>query len=346
MMNELSPEELEVLSTKATDLLQSLGLGDAFRFERLSGGRNNRVYRVVGRGHPVILKWYFHHPDDQRDRLVTEWSFYEWAYDCAARFVAQPLAFDPRNRLAVFSFIAGSRLATDVVDSSHVNEALQFIRTLNKYRHWSTSDGFPTASEACFSVQQHIDCVSTRVDRLRGITANSEQHRDASDFVVTKITTALADATAQLRHWAAAEKVDTTAPLNNQHKCVSPSDFGFHNVLIDDTGSLKFYDFEYAGWDDPAKLLCDFYCQPAIPAPRDTWDKFAELTAELAGDTWQERQRQALLFPLYQVKWCCILLNEFLPTAVERRKFSDDKAVDFALQLQKAKRLAEQISFD
>jgi tyrosyl-tRNA synthetase len=29
----------------------------------------------------------------------------------------------------------------------------------------------------------------------------------------------------------------------------------------------RFLDFEYAGWDGPAKLVCDFFCQPALPAP-------------------------------------------------------------------------------
>ncbi|MBI2480928.1 MAG: hypothetical protein HYV60_20540, partial [Planctomycetia bacterium] len=79
-------------------------------------------------------------------------------------------------------------------------------------------------------------------------------------------------------------------------------------------------------------------------APRETWQEFADLTAALAGDTELERQRQALLLPLYQVKWCCILLNEFVATAGQRRKFAEQQPADLALQLEKAKRLAEQLS--
>ena len=40
--------------------------------------------------------------------------------------------------------------------------------------------------------------------------------------------------------------------------CISPSDFGFHNVLRRPGGHLVFLDFEHAGWDDPAKLFGDF----------------------------------------------------------------------------------------
>ena len=57
-------------------------------------------------------------------------------------------------------------------------------------------------------------------------------------------------------------------PLGEADRVVSPSDFGFHNALRTEDGRLAFLDFEYAGWDDPAKLVCDFELQPAVPAPR------------------------------------------------------------------------------
>ncbi len=40
---------------------------------------------------------------------------------------------------------------------------------------------------------------------------------------------------------------------------VSPSDFGFHNALLDDGGAISFLDFEYSGRDDPAKLDLRFF---------------------------------------------------------------------------------------
>src|SRR5690606_1492036 len=46
--------------------------------------------------------------------------------------------------------------------------------------------------------------------------------------------------------------------LAPRFRLLSPSDFGFHNMLRRDDGSLAFIDFEYFGWDDPAKLAADF----------------------------------------------------------------------------------------
>jgi hypothetical protein len=103
-------------------------------------------------------------------------------------------------------------------------------------------------------------------------------------------------------------------------RCLSPSDFGFHNALLTADG-LKFFDFEYAGWDDPAKLCCDFFCQPQLPVALTHWELFVNgLAVALGAKDLPARAR--LLVPAYQIKWCCIMLNEFLRGEQSRREFA------------------------
>ena len=47
---------------------------------------------------------------------------------------------------------------------------------------------------------------------------------------------------------------------------LSPSDFGFHNILSHHN-NLYYIDFEYAGWDDPYKLIADFILNPDYKIP-------------------------------------------------------------------------------
>src|ERR1019366_5574171 len=101
-----------------------------------------------------------------------------------------------------------------------------------------------------------------------------------------------------------------------------PSDFGFHNALMADDGTLRFLDFEYAGWDDPAKTVCDFFCQPACPAPLECYADFADAVAEATAHPALSRRRFDLLLPMYRLKWCCIMLNDFLPAGAGRRRFA------------------------
>ena len=107
--------------------------------------------------------------------------------------------------------------------------------------------------------------------------------------------------------------------MSPEERILSPSDFGFHNAL-EHEATLSFVDFEYAGWDDPAKLICDFMCQPEVPVTHDQGQQFMEeLLRELPGAEAVAR-RVALLLPVHRLKWCCILLNEFRMEDRKRRE--------------------------
>ena len=114
-------------------------------------------------------------------------------------------------------------------------------------------------------------------------------------------------------------------PIGPADECLSPSDFGFHNAILAADGRLRFLDFEYAGWDDPAKVVCDFFCQPALPVPVSLAESFREQVANCFAQPDLLQRRIALLLPVYRVKWCCIMLNHFLPVGSRRRRFAREQ---------------------
>ncbi len=120
------------------------------------------------------------------------------------------------------------------------------------------------------------------------------------------------------------ETTDLTDPqlLTQEERCLSPSDFGFHNSLLQADGTLRFFDFEYAGWDDPAKMICDFFCQPDLPVPESAFESFCSCTTGNFSLPEKITRRAKNLLPFYRIKWCCILLNEFLPHNALRRRFA------------------------
>ena len=71
----------------------------------------------------------------------------------------------------------------------------------------------------------------------------------------------------------------------------------------------------------------------------DYYDIFVkEVIADLSVPE-MHQQRIALLLPVYQIKWCCILLNDFLPVGSQRRRFAGnlfDQEAWKVRQLQKA----------
>jgi hypothetical protein len=98
---------------------------------------------------------------------------------------------------------------------------------------------------------------------------------------------------------------------------------------------LNFIDFEYSGRDDLAKLVNDFMCCPQIPVPYEYKSQIVNRIArELPVDK-KFISRALFLESLYQVKWICIILNDFLAVGSARRDFSDGQ--------QRASRCLEQL---
>jgi len=129
--------------------------------------------------------------------------------------------------------------------------------------------------------------------------------------------------------------------LSQAQRCLSPSDFGFHNALRAEDGRLRFFDFEYAGWDDPAKLACDFFCQPQVPVAFGHRENFLNQLAHALELDSAFFDRVRWLAPGYQVKWCCIMLNDFIVSDRARRDFAKGTADGDQrrrIQLEKARR--------
>jgi len=288
-----------------------------YTLQALPGGANNRVYRLRAEGVDRALKVYFQDPTDPRDRFRAERAFYEHLWRNGVRSTPEPLGWEETNRLGLFKFVAGRKLRPGEVNEAMVRQALAFVVAANRERPEST--GLPVASEACFSLAEHLAVVARRVARLANIRGDQAVDHAAAEFVRDEL----------LPRW---ESIRTTIVGNAgngmntllpaEARCVSPSDFGFHNALLPADGRLRFFDFEYAGWDDPAKLCCDFFCQPQLPVAFAHWELFVGGLAQALGTKDRLLERARLLFPAYQIKWCCIMLNEFLRDEQSRREFA------------------------
>lgn len=302
-------------------VLGAAGIVEPFALIPLPGGKNNRVYRVESAGPPVVLKAYFHDPSDPRDRLATEHRFSRFLWDRGLRCVPEPLAAYPPAHLGIYEHVAGRRLDAPTDDA--VAQAAEFFRALNRHRSHAEAAALPPASEACFSGAEHVACVDRRMAALRAV-----DDPDAATFVRDEL----------LPGWARVRAALGGVPDAPSDRCLSPSDFGFHNALVEASGRIRFLDLEYAGWDDPAKAACDFFCQPDLPVPERFLDPMLAAFAEAAEDPAAFRERVMALLPLYRVKWCCILLNEFLPAGGRRRAYAGaDAASRRPAQLAKAR---------
>ena len=191
---------------------------------------------------------------------------------------------------------------------------MDFVAALDAHR--GNAEHIPTASEFRSSLAEHIQLVDERITRLNQFADDAS----ARDFIETQLTPYWERLRRDAEIKAGCELERALLP---EELCLSPCDFGFHNAVLDDCGQLTFVDYEYAGWDDPAHTVCDFFCQIAVPVPEKHLDLVLRRPSDLLPPSLRLGERVAVLMPVYQVKWCCILLNEFIPQDRARREFAN-----------------------
>lgn len=305
---------------------------------------NNRIFRVATTAEVFAVKQYFRHENDKRDRLAAEHAFLRYASTAAPEMTPRPYTCNPETGLALHEFVDGRPFLPGEITLGHVDSAIRFFRALNALPLRGTAE-LPVASEACFSVAEHLALIGGRIDQLLEVEPRSDVDSDACNFLprLGELWRQLAE---DIRRDASAMKFDVDEPLIPEQRCISPSDFGFHNALLAPGGAIRFIDFEYAGWDDPAKAAGDFFAQLAVPVPSEHFRHFVDEIMQDFPHPDQLAARATLLKPAYQVKWCCIALNVFLPVHLARRKFADPAFDESALkqaQLAKAKNLFNSI---
>jgi hypothetical protein len=202
------------------------------------------------------------------------------------------------------------------------------------------------ASEACFSIDDHLAIVERRLARLASLEPYAPRADEARALVAGRLRPAWGEVKAAVLAGCRALELDRTRRLSAAECRISPSDFGFHNALAGDDGRLTFLDFEYAGRDDPAKMATDFVCQPEIPVPSGLHTIWRERLTSAGVLDGAALARSTLLLDACRIKWACIMLNDFLPVGDARRAFADADERDrrCAAQLTKAARALDEIA--
>ena len=304
-----------------------------FQMEPIRAGRNSQVLKLSHGDRNWILKNYFELSGRQHDRLGTEFNFLVFLRNMRVVGTPHPLGMDRNSHCALYSFLPGNR--PNIIAKNHIDQAANFIRIINRFRALSAAVALPLAVDACLSWQDHLLLPENRISRLISIKPDSEEEVDAYGFITKQLAPLWLSVKTGLIKEIPASELTKKLPL--AERILSPSDFGFHNTL-DHEGRLAFVDFEYAGWDDPAKLICDFMCQPDLPVTRKQGWQFMRKLLHNWPYADKVVQRVDKLLLVHRLKWCCILLNEFRIEDRERRLHAGIKSNGMlAYQLSKAK---------
>ncbi len=314
--------------------------------QRVGGGGNSRVFKVqCADGKCYCVKFYFSSPHDKRDRLGTEYGSLKFIYEQGIHAVPQPVFIDRAELMGVYEWIDGRKIAPDTVTANDISFAVNFLAQLETLSHHPDAHQFNTASAGCFCVKNIIDHIEIKLQKFQSCPTDTQEFRRLKIYLDQDFLPLLKEVLSWVRINLGNISFDQDigAPL----RTLSPSDFGFHNALRKDSRQIKFLDFEYFGWDDPAKMIVDFTFHPAMDLSFELKQGFYQKMLLVFKNDASLRSRAACYYPLLGLLWCLIFLNEFIKNDLKRRQFAmvdvKDTATIQQRQLKKAEDLLLQV---
>ncbi|WP_320172150.1 phosphotransferase [Maridesulfovibrio sp.] len=316
----------------ARELLKMLLGKELKSATRICAGKNSRVYKVCSLcGEVYVAKFYLQPTAEGRSRLEQEWTALKFMSGAGFTDVPSPIGVSEELQGALFSFIEGRTVSEHGIKD--IGAVLDFLRRLWSVRGLHGAKTVSPAAEACFSLGELVSNIEQRTAVLMALPCDNLLFEQMHNFLGTDFLMEFEKSVDAARRLLS--QPDSEESLAPEYRTLSPSDFGFHNCLRRSGGKLAFLDFEYFGWDDPVKAASDFLLHPAMELSVSEIKVFYSGMKDIFGKERGFENRFRAYLPLFRLKWCLILLNEFLKDGIDRRCFASE-VVDSADDMRKA----------
>lgn len=246
-----------------------------------------------------------------RDRMQAEVDFLRYAAQAAPGFTPELIHVDPERRCVVLENLQGVPFVDKLPPSNKaIKNAIHFFRQLNHdFAHAQTMIHVD-AAEAYLNLNDHLENVCKRINAMQ-VNHLADEIRGPASELLNSVTCLYNQVHVDLENQISCGFAP--AILDRSDCCVSPSDFGFHNAIKTNQGT-RFFDFEFAGWDDPAKAVVDFLLQPRVPVSKSARALILRYLEKIQPSV---ANRVQLLMPILRLKWICIVLSILNPSRLK-----------------------------
>ncbi len=293
----------------------------------ISKDSKSKVYRIEGKGNSLVVRWLssgvsylikLYPTDINWDRQGVEENLYICFKKMGIFNIPKLYWVDKKNNISCFEYINESK--TKNYSSEIEISIYEFIYSISNKSNPKIN--IRHAKESFFSLNELISQIQIRINYLKELKIPElKEHLIKIENGLKKVK--LPNIDAELF----------------KKKIISPSDFGPHNLIQATSGRFYFFDFEYGGWDNLYKLLCDFYWHEGFD-----WSKKRRV---LIIDKFLKNKIERKVFNVIKFymgfKWALIVLNEFNPEIFEKRKAAKGYKFNYRLikkqQLNKSKKI-------
>lgn len=292
-------------------------------------GVNSRLYKLKCENDVFAIKQYYQRlTHDKQSRINREIKALTFMKENGIDCVPSPIGIQEETNIAVFEWIEGH--AIDKPTTDDIDQVVAFVEQLRTLSKAHNAETLPLATEACLSGKELATQIRNRIKKLT--ESCKEDYPEVANFLTSELSESLKtlSESAQAGYKRLGRGFDND--IKKSECILSPSDFGFHNALKTNDGNLTFVDFEYFGWDDPIKLIADFLLHPGMDLTIELKKYYASAMSNVMSAEKDLPERLGLLFPLYGLRWCTIILNAFLPDYLTGNRAQMNNPKEFRTQ--------------
>ena len=302
-------------------------------FTAIHTGGNSQVYQVsLVDGESVAFKRYPATDNDTRDRLSVEYKASKFLHRHGINCVPKCILLDRKSNIGVYEWVSGEQVLSP--DKADLDKMIGFVRQLHGLRKSEEAKDLPLATEACLNGAELFRQIDSRRKSFEDVLDNHPNLRchliGRFDPLWTRIREYVH------RNWPS--KSEFSESLALEYQTLSTSDFGFHNALRENDGSLCFVDLEYFGWDDPVKLISDFWWHPAMQLGENLKEYWLHQMIEVFSEDSTLASRLNALHSAYGLRWALIVLKQYLKIASQK---PIQGQAQLEIQLRKSVRLCD-----
>ena len=255
----------------------------------------------------------------RKERCQKEVNFLRYLTDIGS--TNTPVLVDTDNKgWVVMSWIEGESVSyLDEKDAISISEFLIRINELNESKKIVShaTDGLTSLNDYIKGIEERAKYIFSKIE-IEG------RDRERLSIVKKEYINGMQEAMKRVKTIKNKECWDVTKIGGH----ITSSDIGVHNMLKKD-GEMYFLDFEYAGFDDISKSICDLVIHPEHIMTKECESKLMGKLAErqdLFGGDWVQRKED--MMPLARLRWILIMLKNFNKGRENEDYF--EKIVDYA----------------
>ena len=276
------------------------------KISHCNDGGNSRIFKVKHKEKLYALKFYRQEKSKDNTRLQKETQALNFLSSFNHFSSPDFISSDKENNCALLEWIEGNKI--EKWDKEEITQAATFIQSLEEVKNDPLAKDIGYGTDACFSfcdIEQQI------IKRLNILEKSSNK------LLRERLNNLFLPLFYEIIDWAKkglnGKEKNRKAKISKEKMTLSPVDFGFHNCLRNKEGKLVFLDFEYFGWADPVNLVSDTLLHPGMNLSLKKRNQIFQKLKIIYINDQSFLNRMKIFYPLYELRWCVIMLNVFAP---------------------------------